>query len=273
VRFTVLGSGSGGNSTLIEADGTRLLVDAGFSARDLARRLDGLGVDPDSLTAIVLTHDHGDHTRGMGVYARRHGTRLHMTARTREACSRLLRGGEQIECYEPGRPFVVGALTVEPFLTVHDAADAVGVAVVDSRRGLRLGIATDLGRPTSQIRHALSACHALVLEANHDEVLLQQAPYPWQVKARIRSSHGHLSNEAAARFALELLHPGLSAVVLAHLSRESNHPDLARRVVGRALRAAGWRGRLEVAAQDHPTGPLDMIELQRGAGSVQLPLF
>jgi phosphoribosyl 1,2-cyclic phosphodiesterase len=270
VRFSLLGSGSAGNATLVECDGTRVLVDAGFSARDLARRLRTLGVDPASLDGIVITHDHGDHTRGMGVFARRHGTPLFLTERTRAACASRLRGVEAIVPYRPGRPFAVGTLRIEPFLTVHDAADPVGVAVVDDRRGLRLGLATDLGRPTAQIRHALSACDALILEANHDDVLLHQAPYPVSVKARIRSSHGHLSNEAAARFALELLHPRLVAVVLAHLSRESNHPELARDVVGRALRDAGWRGHLEVAHQDEPTGPLDVEEIRRRSGPPQL---
>lgn len=273
MRFAVLGSGSGGNSILVEAGSTRILVDAGFSGRDLARRLEALEVDPDSISGIVVTHDHGDHTRGMGVYARRHRTPLYLTERTRAACASLLRGPEEVVPYEAGRPFTVGALRVEPFLTVHDAADPVGVAVVDPARRLRLGVATDLGRPTAQIRHALSRCDALVLEANHDDVLLHQAPYPWNVKARIRSSHGHLSNEAAARFALELLHPGLVAVVLAHLSRESNHPELARDVVGRTLREAGWRGRLEVACQDRPTGPFDVAELRLRVGPSQLSLL
>lgn len=273
MRFAVLGSGSGGNSTLVEAGGTRILVDAGFSARDLARRLEGLDVEPDSLSGIVVTHDHGDHTRGIGVWARRHGTPLYLTERTRLACRRLLRGGETVRTYDPTRSFEVDGLRVEPFLTVHDAADPVGLAVTDLASLFRIGFATDLGRPTAQIRHALSGCHALVLEANHDDVLLQQAPYPWSVKARIRSSHGHLSNEAAARFALELVHPHLVAIVLAHLSSESNHPELARDVVGRALRGAGWRGHLAVAEQDRPTGPLDLAELQRRSGPEQLRLL
>lgn len=273
MRFAVLGSGSGGNSTLVEAGGTRILVDAGFSARDLARRLERLDIEADSLAGIVVTHDHGDHTRGIGVWARRHGTPIYLTERTRAACRTLFRGAETVRHYEAGRPFDIGALRVEPFLTVHDAADPVGLAVVDPASHLRLGFATDLGRPTAQIRHALTGCHALVLEANHDDVLLQQAPYPFSVKARIRSSHGHLSNEAAARFALELMHPRLMAIVLAHLSAESNHPELARDVVGRALRKAGWRGLLEVAAQDRPTGPLDLAELRLRTGPEQLTLL
>ncbi|HUF75578.1 MAG TPA: MBL fold metallo-hydrolase, partial [Longimicrobiales bacterium] len=227
MRVAVLGSGSAGNSVLVCAGDTRILVDAGFSARSLAERLGRLDVDPTSIDAIVITHEHGDHTRGMGVFARRHGTPLHMTRATRAACSTLLTGDERVTEYTPGRPFAVGPLRIEPFLTVHDAADPVGVAVVDESSGVRLGVATDLGRPTAQIRHALAGCDLLILEANHDEVLLHTGPYPVSVKRRIASSHGHLSNQAAARLATELLHPRLAGVVLAHLSFECNRPILA----------------------------------------------
>ncbi len=273
MRFSVLGSGSRGNALLVTSGRTRLLVDAGFSARDLARRLGEVGVDPDSLTGIVISHDHGDHTRGMGVFARRHGTPIWITERTRDACSRLLRGGETLHLYEAGRPFSIGGLRIEPFVTAHDAADPVGLAVVCSESRARLGVATDLGRPTSGIRHALSGCDVLVLESNHDEGLLQQAPYPWSVKARIRSSHGHLSNEAAARFAVELLHPGLRAVILAHLSFESNRPTLALETVGGALRRAGFRGRVEVADQEEPTPLTAVSELPIPGGGGQLTLL
>jgi phosphoribosyl 1,2-cyclic phosphodiesterase len=266
----VLGSGSGGNSALVCAGNTKVLVDAGFSARDLAHRLGSLGVGPGSIDGIVVTHDHGDHTRGMGVFARRHGTPLHMTAPTARACAALLRGSERVVEYTPGRPFLVGDVRVEPFLTVHDAADPVAVALVDECTGLRLGVATDLGRPTAQVRHALSGCDLLILEANHDEVLLHMSAYPVSVKRRIASSHGHLSNQAAARLVRELLHPRLAGVVLAHLSNECNRPALARQVVGRALEEAGWLGHLEVALQHAPTDLLDIEELRYRSGPSQL---
>lgn len=273
MRVAVLGSGSKGNAILVEGGGSRVLVDAGFSGRDLARRLKRLKVSPESLDGIVITHDHTDHTRGMGVFARRFGTPLYLTRGTREVCARLLKGEEILREYRAGHPFRVGALEVEPFLTVHDAREPVGVAVVDPGTGTRLGVATDLGRPTAGIRHALSRCHILVLEANHDEVLLQEAPYPWSVKARIRSSHGHLSNHAAARFARELFHDGLLAVVLAHLSAESNRPEMARKVVAAALKEVGYRGVVEVAGQDDPLPLLDVVELRRRREPGQLSLL
>lgn len=273
MKVAVLGSGSRGNSTLVESGATRILVDAGFSGRDLGRRLAALDRDPGDLDAIVITHDHGDHTRGMGVYARRHGTPLYLTEETRRATSRLLRGEEVVVAYRAAHPFRIGSLEVQPFVTAHDAADPVGVAVECTETGCRLGVATDLGRPTAGIRHALSGCHMLVLEANHDEGLLHQAPYPWTVKARIASSHGHLSNEAAATFATELLHDELHAVILAHLSRESNEPGLARTVVGRALERAGYRGILQVAEQDEPGPVFDLQLLRERSRPAQLRLL
>ena len=273
MRVAVLGSGSAGNSIVISVANTQILIDAGFSARDLARRLMLVGFSPDSIAGIVVTHDHTDHTRGMGVFARRHVAPLHMTRRTRDACAKLLTGKERVVEYRPGRAFQIGDLRIEPFLTVHDAADPVGVAVVDECTGLRLGIATDLGRPTAQVRHALADCDLLILEANHDDVLLRMGPYPASVKQRIASSHGHLSNRAAARLATELLHPRLAGVVLAHLSKECNRPTLARQVVGEALRKAGWEGHLEVAPQDRPTALLDIEELRYGTGPTQLSLL
>ncbi len=141
---------------------------------------------------------------------------------------------------------------------------------MDECTGFRVGIATDLGRPTAQIRHALSYCDLLVLEANHDEVLLHTSGYPASVKRRISSSHGHLSNQAAARLVTELMHPRLAGVVLAHLSRECNRPALARQVVADALDKAGWRGHLEVALQHRPTELLDVEELRYRAGPSQL---
>ena len=277
MRICCLGSGSSGNAVLVEAHDqdrrTRVLVDAGFSARDLESRLGTAGVHPGGLDAILITHDHGDHTRGMGVFARRHGTRVHLTERTFAACRDLFRGGEQTETYTAARPFQVGALRVEPFLTAHDAADPVAIALVDTATGARLGIATDLGRPTAGVRHALSRCDFLVLEANHDEVMLRVGPYPRSVQARIASSHGHLSNHAAARFATELLHPRLAGVLLAHLSSECNDPELARAVVGGALAHAGWRGWLDVARQDVPGPWLDVEALRLRCDPEQLSLL
>ena len=273
MQFSVLGSGSTGNATLVSALHTRLLVDAGFSGKELGRRMEAVGIAPHEIQGIVITHEHGDHTHGAGIFARRHGTPLWMTPRTRDACARLLKGTEDVRLYRPGYPFEIGGLRLEPFITVHDAVDPVAIAVVDQATGLRLGIATDMGRPTVQIRHALKRCDALVVESNYDEVMLWAGDYPPRVKARIASSHGHLSNQDAARFLTDLMNPRLSAVVLAHLSAESNTPELARSVVGKALRNKGFRGLLEVAAPDGPTDLVDLERMRTRWGAPQLNLF
>ena len=273
MRVTVLGSGSRGNAILVEAGEARVLVDAGFSGKDLARRMAAVDVDPDSVTGIVITHDHGDHTRGMGVYARRHGTPLHLTPRTREACASLLKGKETVREYDSAVPFDLGPLRIEPFLTVHDAVDPVAVTVTDTRTGSKLGVATDLGRPTTSVRAALAGSHLLVLEANHDHARLWNGPYPWTVKQRIAGSRGHLSNHASAELAAELHHADLAGVVLAHLSDSCNDPGLAHDVVGRSLERTGYGGHLEVAGQDDPIEPIDVERLREQVGPKQLSLF
>jgi phosphoribosyl 1,2-cyclic phosphodiesterase len=273
MRVAVLGSGSNGNATLVECDGVRVLIDAGFSGKDLERRLAILDVDPASITGIVITHDHGDHTRGMGVLARRFGTPLHLTARTRTACAELLSGEEDVRTYTSAASFRIGTLEIQPFLTVHDAADPVAITVTDTLTGHKMGIATDLGRPTTAVRHRLEECDVLVLEANHDEPRLWRGPYPWSVKQRIASSHGHLSNEAAGQLARALFHAGLRAVVLAHLSEHCNDGLLALDVVGTALERAGYRGMIVVADQDKPLETFDVASLRRSGGPEQLSLF
>lgn len=273
MRVTILGSGSRGNSILLESGDTRVLIDAGFSGRDLARRMEAVCVDPDSITGIVITHDHGDHTQGMGVFARRHGTPLHITAATRRACRKLLGGKEPVREYDSAAPFTIGTLRIRPFLTVHDAADPVAVTITDTATGSKVGVATDLGRPTTSVRAALANSHLLVLEANHDHTRLWEGPYPWSVKQRIASSRGHLSNTAAAELAAELHHDGLAGVVLAHLSDSCNDANMARDAVGHRLERLGFRGHLDVADQDDPGEPIEMERLRHAAAPAQLSLF
>ncbi|MGH7460877.1 MAG: MBL fold metallo-hydrolase [Longimicrobiales bacterium] len=271
MKVIVLGSGSEGNSTVVQANGVSVMIDAGFSGRDLERRLADSGVEPGSLQAIVITHDHGDHSRGMGILARRFGIPLYLTDRTRVACRDLLNGREDLRAYRSSEPFRVGPFEVEPFLTVHDAVDPVAITVKHVDSGSKMGVATDLGRPTAAVRARLAGSHVLILEANHDEAMLWNGPYPWSVKQRIAGSHGHLSNRAAADLMRELHHPGLCAVVLAHISVHANDRELARSVTEDALQRVRYRGVLQVARQDQPLEPLDVMALRRQhAGGEQL---
>jgi phosphoribosyl 1,2-cyclic phosphodiesterase len=275
MRVTVLGSGSTGNATLIEADGVRILVDAGFSGKDIAMRLATVGVDAASIDAILITHDHSDHTRGMGVLARRFGVPLYLTEKTAHACRALLNGKEEVRSYQAEAMFRIGNFEVQPFLTVHDAADPVAITIRHMPTGCRMGVATDLGRPTASVRAALAGCHLLILEANHDDAMLWRGPYPWSVKQRIASSHGHLSNRAAADLARELFHPGLGGVVLAHLSEHCNDGALARDTVAESLQKDGYRGTMQVAGPARPLEPIEVMALRRriGATAEQLQLL
>lgn len=273
MNVTVLGSGSSGNSILVDSGRTRLLIDAGFSGRDLERRLAAVDCSPESIDALLVTHEHGDHVRGVGILARRWGMPVFMGERTRIACSPLLNGSEEIHSYSCSAPVVVGDLFVEPFLTVHDAVDPFAVTVTERDTGEKLGVATDLGRPNVSVRHALSRCDILVLEANHDEILLRECAYPWSVKMRIGGSHGHLSNRAAAELVGELAHPGLTTVVLAHLSEQANAPSLAAEVVGERLRSIGYRGDMHVGRQDCPLEPIDVTSARRRLEPPQLSLL
>jgi phosphoribosyl 1,2-cyclic phosphodiesterase len=253
MKVVVLGSGSVGNSTLVEADGVSILLDAGFSGRDLERRMQEAGIDPNTLAGVVVTHDHGDHSRGMGVIARRYDVPIYLTEKTRSACSDLLTEEEEIHAYSATKPFRIGPFEVEPFLTVHDAADPVAITVRHVDSGCKMGLATDMGRPTAAVRARLLGCHVLVLEANHDEAMLWNGPYPWSVKQRIASTHGHLSNRQSAALLRELHHPGLGAIVLAHLSEHCNDAGLARGVAEAALDRVRFRGMLPQTRRSRAT--------------------
>lgn len=273
MKVTVLGSGSAGNAILIETERTRLLVDAGFSGRDLERRLAAVDREPAGIDALFVTHEHSDHTQGIGICARRWDIPLYIGERTRIACSSLLNGTERVRQYGCTEPVSIGDLRVEPFLTIHDAVDPYAVTVTEIGTGEKLGIATDLGRPNVAVRHALQGCDILILEANHDEIMLRESAYPWSVKQRIAGSHGHLSNRAAAELIEELAHPALLAVVLAHLSEQANEPELARDVVGSSLERLSFEGELLVGMQRMPITPIDVSRLRLRLAPPQLTLL
>ncbi len=250
----VLGSGSGGNCCAVEAEGAAVLIDAGFAAREVERRAERVRLDLARLAAIVLTHEHGDHAAGAARLARRYRVPVLTAAGTWASIRRRMRGAEHKALGLCAR-VEIGPFTVEACPTSHDAAEPLAV-VVRTAKGTGVGVAYDLGRPTAAVRYLLRELTAVVLEANHDDVLLRTSGYPASVQRRIAGSVGHLSNRAAAELLEELHHPGLGLVVLAHLSRRCNTPDDARATVEPALRRAGFTGALHVAGQDEPIGPL-----------------
>jgi phosphoribosyl 1,2-cyclic phosphodiesterase len=275
LKVATLGSGSRGNSVFVESGKTRFLVDAGFSGSEISRRLGLLGIPPASIQAIVVTHEHRDHTSGIGIAARRWNWPLYLTPATERACAPLLRGTETIRHYHGETPFDLGDVRVHPSSTCHDAADPVALTVLDPGSGLKVGVATDLGRATTPVRNALAGCHFVVLESNHDEIMLRESPYPWSVKQRIGGSRGHLSNRLATDLAVDLLHPALGGFLLAHLSDECNEPDAAVDMARKRLARRGYRGVVDVARQDRPSPLYDVAALVDTArnGGPQLQLF
>jgi phosphoribosyl 1,2-cyclic phosphodiesterase len=222
VEVLVLASGSSGNAVLIRSGGTALLVDAGISALQVRRRLEVFGRSADDINAVLLTHEHSDHVRGVDVLARRHHLPVWATAGTWSAIAAACGGGGELAS---GRKVSFGAITVTPVATSHDAREPVALLIDDGRH--RLGLCTDTGIITPLLEQRLQGCDLLLLEANHDADLLRAGPYPWELKQRILSRHGHLGNHQAAEALDRLRSPVLRAVVGLHLSAENNLPAMA----------------------------------------------
>lgn len=257
-RLTVLGSGSKGNATALETEGEVLLLDAGFSARELARRAEATGVDLGRLAGIAVTHEHGDHAQGALRLARTHRVPILASMGTWTALGAPgsvrhlpVRTTGRTEC----GPFTVAGCTL-----LHDAAEPLALTVTTAT-GVRVGLAYDFGRPTQALRYHFRELDAVVIEANYDEVMLRTSEYPVSVQERIAGSGGHLSNRVTAQLLEELYHPGLGTVVLAHLSQRCNTPAAAREAVEAVLRKCGFEGVLEVAVQDEPLRPLGLRRL------------
>lgn len=232
MKLSLLASGSKGNAVYLESGTTRLLIDAGLSAVELIRRLSLIGVEAASLHAILISHDHTDHTRGAGTLARKLKIPLLVSYPTRQTAAAVLKKCEALE-FESGYAFAFRDLLIDPFPITHDAVDPVGF-VIESSEG-RTGFATDLGIVTRLVTEKLRKCRLLVLEANHDEEMLMNGPYPWHLKQRIKSRHGHISNSESMQLLEELLHEELEGVFLAHLSEVNNDPQLPRAAATRLL--------------------------------------
>jgi len=271
MRRWVLGSGSRGNAVLIECGDTRVLIDAGFAPRELAPRLAAAGVQPQSIRACVVTHEHTDHVKGACAGAARWGWDLHASEGTAAACPALLQA--DVRTFEPGASLTIGGLELRTVPTPHDAAAPVAVVVTSARSGARAGVCYDLGHASDPVKVAMRDLDLLVLEANHDEAMLRVGPYPPVVQHRIASRHGHLSNRAAARLARDSASFNLKHVVLAHLSENCNEASLAVRTVSEAMAPTKFRGKVHAASQSAVVGPFTPRMARCAPAPEQLNLF
>ncbi|NLT69606.1 MAG: MBL fold metallo-hydrolase [Verrucomicrobiaceae bacterium] len=273
LQLAVLGSGSSGNSALVCHEDTRILIDAGLSARQLCLRLREIGVDPDSLDAIVLTHEHGDHTRGIDVFCRQRRLPIYATTHTCAVLREGVQSGVIWKQFEAGHGFQIEGIQIDSFSVPHDAIDPVGFLFQCGRSSL--GVLSDVGHVTRMIVDRLKGVDTLFTEANYDEILLQNdSKRPWATKQRISNRHGHLSNEQTAALVGEIAGPNLTRVVLGHLSSDCNTPELAAGVVAERLRHDGHAGvTVECAGRDAilPLLPVVDEDLYRTRFSEEIP--
>ena len=258
MRFAVLGSGSGGNAAVVECGGLRLMIDAGLSAKQLSLRLQQVGVDPASLDGILLTHEHGDHIRGLKVFLKQHPAPVFTTQGTARIVREAGVEGGTWKFFEAGQVFGIGGITVETFAIQHDAVDPVGFVLAHGTR--RLGLLSDAGFVTRSMTERLRGLHGIFVEANYDEELLEaDTKRPWSIKQRISSRHGHLSNHQVTELIREIAHPEMIRVVLGHLSSDCNTPDI---ILSRLRTCLGETGHghvnLHCACQHEPSEWFDL---------------
>jgi phosphoribosyl 1,2-cyclic phosphodiesterase len=236
-KLTILGSGSAGNCAYVETAETRLLIDAGFSARQTRKRLAEIGRAPEGLSGILITHEHTDHINGLAALCAQLNVPIYCNRLTREAIEDHFQSKFDCRVFVTGASFEVGDILVDTFSIPHDASDPVGFLLRTS--GGNIGFLTDLGHATKLALERVRTANVLVLETNHDLKMLQDSSRPWSLKQRIAGRHGHLSNTDAADAAQEIMSADLRHLYLGHLSRECNEPELARRVIQERLDLIG----------------------------------
>ncbi len=250
--ITVLGSGSHGNALLIHCGGAGILVDAGFSLKELRRRLQAAGLPESMIRGIIVTHEHNDHISGLRVCANHFQVPVYMTRK----CADVLRHRDadlgQLSLFAPGGAFSISSFDIEPFSIPHDANDPV--AFVVHCGPCKIGVVTDLGYAGSTVEYQLRQCNTIVLESNHDLNLLAASKRPWPLKQRIMGRHGHLSNDACVELLQRVVDSCTRNIILAHLSQECNRPDIVEKTARRGLaKIARPDIELTIAAQDHPS--------------------
>jgi phosphoribosyl 1,2-cyclic phosphodiesterase len=249
--FTLLGSGSSGNTTLVSDGSTHILVDVGLSGRETAKRLRQCGIEPGEISAIVVSHEHGDHCRGVAPFAKDLNIPVFMTREVLR-CSGINLDPAKHRPISSGEQFEVHGFSFTCFPVPHDSADPLGFIV--EKNGIKLGIVLDLGYLSNLVLERLKGCDGIILESNHDVQMLKVGPYPWALKQRVMSRRGHLSNDSVAKYLEHDFDGKASHLVLAHLSKKNNLPELALLSARRALESRSglltYHTKLELAKPD-----------------------
>ncbi|MFO7974382.1 MAG: MBL fold metallo-hydrolase, partial [Candidatus Hydrogenedentota bacterium] len=253
--FSILGSGSSGNAILVVTENARILIDCGFSFRQVQKRAALVGERLDDLDAVFVTHEHGDHVKGLGVLARKLGVPVFMTPGTFAQLPSSIAEVPNIEYFTAGDMVTLDGLAVSSFSVSHDAADPVGFSLRCG--GAKLGVAADLGHAPQLVRLRLQGAQALVLESNYCPEMLRKGSYPLALQQRIRSKMGHLSNADMSLLLESLLHERLQFVVFNHISAENNDPSLVLETARRVMRTCG--AKLVVAEQHQPTPIFEVL--------------
>jgi phosphoribosyl 1,2-cyclic phosphodiesterase len=247
----VLGSGSSGNCTFVASDRIKILIDAGLSRRETLRRLASIGESADGIHAILITHEHWDHIAGLARIASKHGIPVYISSLTQNSLPPKM-DLSAVETIQAGSRFQIGDLTIEPFTIPHDAVDPVAFRITCA--GVQVAVCTDLGYIPENVKQYLRGTHCLVMESNHDVEMLRNGPYPWTVKQRVMGRTGHLSNTTLVEFLMNDFDRQAQLMILAHLSEQNNHPEIARLAASSALEMlAAAETRLAVSSQREPT--------------------
>ncbi len=257
LQFSVLASGSTGNAVYVQAGASRILIDAGVGIRQLQSAFRHIGISMDHLDAVIVTHEHSDHVKGLASLLRKFSVPIYTSQGTWHKIATFWRDEEQVtaQIIQADVPFSLGEFVLEPFALSHDAEEPLGFCIRNG--GKKLVLATDLGYVSDRIRTLAYGADAYILEANHDLELLRTGPYPWHLKRRILGDKGHLSNDSAGDFLCDVVTDKTESVFLAHLSQENNRPELAQRRVSEAManlpKAIENRLGIRLTYPDHPT--------------------
>lgn len=259
-QTTVIASGSKGNCVLVRTENTVIILDSGISAKRIFSTLDLLKIEQNDIAAVLLSHEHSDHSRGVGAISRSLRIPLYLTRDTHQQSAHKLGNlHDRIRYFCAGSAFEIGDIIIHPFSSSHDAIDSCNFTFVKrAMPGAKLGVATDLGYPSGLSTQHLKDSTTLILESNHDEKMLMEGPYEWFLKQRIKGIQGHLSNAQAVGVLNQIMHYGLKNIILAHLSEINNTPELAENTMRSYLEQIRSDIRLLVAEQDRHTPLIDI---------------